>query len=450
MKLSKLKNKFDLNRQGRQIYDLIAELYPICRSMTGDGVRQTLNIIGRKIPLQIQEVPTGTSVFDWSVPQEWNIKDAYIKDLKGRRIIDFKESNLHAVGYSVPVKKRVSLEELREHLYTLPEYPEWIPYRHTFYDKNWGFCLAHNKLDELQEKEYEICIDSTLEDGYLTLGECFIKGEVEDEVVIFTHTCHPSLCNDNLTGIGISAFLADWLRGQPRRYSYRFLFCPSTIGSITWLALNEKKVNKIKHGLILTGMGDSGNFTYKKSRQGDTQIDRAVSYVLRTYGKNFQILEFSPFGYDERQFCSPGFNLPFGCLMRSANGKYPEYHTSGDNLDFISAENLGESLKICSDILELLESNNIYLNTNPKCEPKLGKRGLFKTAGRKNLPPEEQYALLWVLNFSDGFHSLLEIAEKSEIDFDLIKKAANKLLDCDLLKEISKKKTSLITEFKTD
>lgn len=450
MKSSK-KDKLDSNRQGREIYDLIAELYPICRSMTGDGVRQTLNIIGRKIPLQIQEVPTGTSVFDWSVPQEWNITDAYIKDTKGRRIIDFNESNLHVVGYSVPIKKRVvSFEELREHLYTLPEYPEWIPYRHTFYNKDWGFCIAHNKLDELQEKEYEICIDSTLEDGYLTLGECFIKGEVEDEVVIFTHTCHPSLCNDNLTGIGISTFLADWLKGQPRRYSYRFLFCPSTIGSITWLALNEKKVNKIKHGLILTGMGDSGNFTYKKSRQGDTQIDRAVSYVLRIYGKNFQILEFSPFGYDERQFCSPGFNLPFGCLMRSANGTYPEYHTSGDNLNFISAENLGESLKICSDILELLESNNIYLNTNPKCEPKLGKRGLFKTAGRKHLPPEEQFALLWVLNFSDGFHSLLEIAEKSEIDFDLIKKAANKLLDYDLLREISKKKISQITEFKTD
>lgn len=432
---SKSKNKIDLTRKGEEIYEFITELYPICRSMTGDGVRQTLNIIGQKIPLQIQEVPTGTTVFDWTVPKEWNIKDAYVKNLKGRRIIDFKESNLHVVGYSVPIRKKVSLEELRRHLYTLPDHPEWIPYRYTYYIEDWGFCVAHSKLDALQEAEYEICIDSKLEDGFLTLGECFIKGEIEDEVVIFTHTCHPSLCNDNLSGIGVSTFLADWLISQPKQYSYRFLFCPTTIGSITWLALHEQEVHRIKHGLILTGMGDAGGFTYKKSRQGDSEIDRAVSYALHASGKNFQILDFSPFGYDERQFCSPGFNLPFGCLMRTPNGEYPEYHTSGDNLDFIGAENLAESLSICTDIIELLEFNDTYLNTNPKCEPKLGKRDLFKSAGRKHQPPEEQFALLWVLNLSDGSHSLLDIAEKSGINFELVKRAAIKLLDCGLLRE---------------
>ena len=420
---------------GNQIYTLIERLFPICRSITGNGVRQTLKIIFEHIPLEIHEVPTGTQVFDWTVPKEWNIRDAYVKDAKGRRVIDFKQSNLHVVNYSVPINKKVARKKLLNHVFTIPEQPEWIPFRHTYYKEDWGFCIAHKTLSELQDDEYWVCIDSSLDDGFLTFGEFFCQGEIDDEVVIFTHTCHPSLCNDNLTGIGIAAFLADWVRSAPRRYSYRFLFCPTTIGSITWLAMHEAQVNKIKSGLILTGLGDSGRFTYKKSRQGDSDIDRTVVHVLRSSSKAFEISDFSPFGYDERQFCSPGFNLPFGCLMRTANGKYPEYHTSGDDLDFIGRKNLAESLKTCIDTIKAFEGNKIYTNTNPKCEPLLGKRGLFKAAGRKHQPPEEQFAILWVLNLSDGYHSLLDIAERSGIGFDVIKGAADALIRCGLLKE---------------
>jgi aminopeptidase-like protein len=425
----------DFQATGEEIYQFITELYPICRSITGDGLRKTLDMIKKKVPIKTQEIPTGTTVFDWTVPKEWNIQDAYVKDSNGRRVIDYNQSNLHVVGYSVPIRRNVTREELLDHIFTIPEQPEWIPYRHTYHKEDWGFCIAHKTIADLQDDEYEVRIDSSLENGFLTLGEFFLQGETDDEVVIYTHTCHPSLCNDNLTGIGIATFLADWLRAAPRHYSYRFLFSPSTIGSITWLALHEAEVHKIKYGLILTGLGDSSGFTYKKSRKGDSEIDRAVTHVLRTSDKAYQILEFSPFGYDERQFCSPGFNLSFGCLMRKPNGKYPEYHTSGDDLDFISPENLGESLRTCIDIIELLECNKTYLNTNPKCEPQLGMRGLFRTAGRKHQPPEEQFALLWVLNLSDGSHSLLDIADRSRIGFDLLKKAANKLIRCGLLQE---------------
>jgi aminopeptidase-like protein len=404
--------------------------------MSGNGVRQTLSLIGQRIPLQTYEVPTGTEVFDWTVPKEWNIRDAYIKDQEGNRIVDFRKSNLHVVGYSVPVNTKMTFAELKHHLHTLPDYPDLIPYRHTYYRENWGFCLSHNQLSFFQNSEYEVYIDSSLENGHLTLAESVFRGETEKEVVIFTHTCHPSLCNDNLSGIGVATFLADWIRAYPRQYTYRFLFCPSTIGSITWLSKNEKKVQKIKHGLILTGLGDSGGFTYKKSRQGDFEIDRMVACVLNSSKKPFEIIDFSPLGYDERQFCSPGFNLPFGCLMRTPNGKYPEYHTSGDDMTFIGPENLAESLDICKDIVDLMESNKKYRNKKPKCEPQLGKRGLFATVDSKKDSYEKQLALMWVLNLSDGHHSLLDISIKSGIRFDLIKEVGIRLSDCGLLWEI--------------
>lgn len=419
---------------GQEMYRLVSDLYPICRSITGNGFRETLNIIKDYISLEVHEVPTGTEVFDWTVPKEWNIKDAYIKNLKGERIVDFKKFNLHVVNYSVPVNKLMPFEELKTHLFTLPDYPDRIPYRTSYYKESWGFCLSHQQFLALKDEEYEVCIDSTLEEGYLTYGEYYLQGESEDEVLISCHACHPSLCNDNLSGIALATFLAKYLSQISPRYSYRFLFIPGTIGSITWLSLNEAHVNRIKHGLVLTGVGDPGNFTYKKSRRGNAEIDRAVIHVLKHSGLEHEIIDFFPFGYDERQFCSPGFNLPVGCFMRSSHGHYSEYHTSADNLNFVQPQYLADSFSKCLSALNIIENNKPYLNQNPKCEPRLGKRGLYRAIGGQAEEQVNELALLWVLNLSDGEHTLLDIADKSNFGFDAIKKAADALLKHGLLK----------------
>jgi aminopeptidase-like protein len=413
----------------------MSELYPICRSITGNGVRETLNIIKKHISLTVHEVPTGTKVFDWTVPKEWNIKDACIKNTRGEKIIDFKKSNLHILNYSVPIKKKVSLKELKEHLFTLPEYPDWIPYRTSYYNENWGFCLSHNQFLELKDEEYEVFIDSSLGKGHLTYGEYYIEGEKPEEVLISCHICHPSLCSDNLSGIAVATFIAKYLKKIPLRYSYRFVFIPGTIGSITWLCLNEKNVSKIKHGLVAACLGDSGGYTYKKSRQGDAMIDSVVINVLKDSGNHCQIIDFFPYGYDERQYCSPGFNLPVGCLMRTPHGQYPEYHTSADNLDFVKPEFLAESFSKYLAILNVLENNKKYINQNPKCEPQLGKRGLYKTIAGQTNGENYQLAMLWILNLSDGNYSLLDISDRAGLEFDVIKAAADALLKHDLLKE---------------
>ena len=428
----------DPNTIGFEIHRLISELYPICRSITGNGVRQTLRLINGYIPLEIQEVPTGTKVFDWSVPKEWNIKDAYVKNSRGEKVVDFQKSNLHVVGYSVPVHQKMSLEELRPHLFTLPEYPEWVPYRNSYYNEAWGFCLSHRQFLELKDEMYEVCIDSSLEEGYLTYGECYLKGEREGEVLISCHTCHPSLCNDNLSGVAVAVFLAKHLcLLSSRKYSYRFLFLPTTIGSITWLALNDAKLPSIKHGLVLACLGDPGMPTYKQSRQGNTEIDRAAAHVLKHSGQKYQIIGFSPYGYDERQFCSPGINLAMGCFMRTPNGLFPEYHTSADNVDFVQPSALSDSFVRCLKIMEILDNNGTYINQNPKCEPQLGKRGLYQPLGRQHQPTIDQLALLWVLNLSDGKHSLLDISERSGVSFEQIRTAADLLLANGLLKEMT-------------
>lgn len=425
----------DISQTGEEMYHLISELYPICRSITGNGVRQTLGILQKNIPLRIHEVPSGKKVFDWTIPKEWNIRDAYVKNSLGEKIIDFKKSNLHLLNYSIPVKKKVMLDELREHLFTIPEYPEWIPYRTSYYNENWGFCINYNQFKNLKEDEYEVFIDSSLEDGYLTYGEFYIKGAKSDEVLISTHICHPSLCNDNLSGVVLSTFLAKYLSNISLKYSYRFIFIPGTIGSVTWLFLNEEKVSRIKHGLILACIGDSGGFTYKKTRQGDAVIDSVAELVLKQLGQAHKIRDFSPYGYDERQFCSPGFNLPVGCLMRTPHGEFPEYHTSADNLKLVQPDYLADSFSICLSIVDVLENNAKFLNLNPKCEPQLGKRGLYNAIGGQNDRKEKQLAMLWVLNYSDGKHSLLDIAAKAEINFDIIKDISEVLCEYELLEE---------------
>ena len=394
--LSELSKK-ELDSAGEQMYEFAAELYPIARSITGDGIRQTLNKIGERIPLTLAEIPTGTEVFDWTVPREWNIRDAYVKDAAGTRVVDFQQQNLHVMSYSVPVHAMLPLSELRKHLFTLPEHPDWIPYRTTYYREDWGFCLSQNQLQQLPDAEYEVCIDSTLEVGCLNWAECFLPGASTEEILISAHACHPSLANDNLSGLAVATFLARLLSGRKLRYSYRFLFIPGTIGAIAWLAKNRNAAKRVRHGLVLTCVGDSGGFHYKKSRRGDAEIDRAAAHVLKHCGEPSEVLDFSPYGYDERQYCSPGFNLPVGCLMRSVWGTFPEYHTSADNLDFIHPEQLARSLRLCASIFDVLENNGTYLNQNPYCEPQLGKRNLYRSTGGESIG-EEINARLWVLN----------------------------------------------------
>lgn len=417
---------------GDQIYALAAEIFPICRSITGDGVRETLRRIGQHMAIEVHEVPSGTKVFDWTVPKEWNIRDAYIADGSGEKIVDFSACNLHVVGYSVPVRKRVSLDELKEHLHTIPDQPDLIPYRTAYDAEDWGFCISHNQFEKLRDEFYDVVIDSTLQDGSLTYGECLIKGATEDEILLCTHICHPSLATEGCSSLALLTQLAKRLRALKTRYSYRFLFAPSTIGTITWLARNEKRVSRIKHGLVLANVGDGAPPVYKKSRRGDADVDRASAYALKHSGVSSRIVDFSPYGYDERQFCSPGFNLPIGLLQRSVHGEFPEYHTSADNLGFIRRQYLEESYRIVANILDILENNLVYVNAMPKCEPQLGKRGLYAGGGSKDAVARN-LSNLWVLNLADGAHSILDIAERTNLPFDVIASSARQLEEHQLL-----------------
>jgi len=334
------------------------------------------------------------------------------------------------------VKTRLPLAELKEHLVTIPDHPDWIPYRTSYYQPKWGFCLSHGQMLALRDQEYEVCIDSTLEDGHLTYGEYYIPGHSKTEVLISCHACHPSLANDNLSGLAVATSLAQLLAGKDLRYSYRFLYIPGTIGAITWLARNHETAANIEHGLVLTCIGDAGGFHYKKSRQGNAEIDRTVAHLLRHCGEPSEVLEFSPYGYDERQYCSPGFNLPVGCLMRSVWGTFPEYHTSADNLEFIKPLQLAKSLRLCVGVVNTLENNLRYKNLQPYCEPQLGKRGLYRSTGGSGIS-EQVNACLWVLNLSDGAHSLLDIAERSGLAFATLCGAATALLEASLLSTVS-------------
>jgi aminopeptidase-like protein len=370
------------------------------------------------------------------VPREWNIKDAYIKNSRGEKIVDFASSNLHVLNYSTPIHARLSLKDLKPHLFYLQDHPDWIPYRTSYYKEDWGFCISYNQFASLQEDEYEVFIDSSLTPGHLTYGEYYIPGESSEEVLISAHVCHPSLANDNLSGISVSAFLARYLRQKKSRYSYRFLYIPGTIGAIAWLAMNESKVKNIRHGLVLSLLGDSGNFTYKKSRQDTADVDKIVEYVLKTKNTLNKVIDFVPYGYDERQFCSPGSDLAVGCLSRTTYGQYPEYHTSADNLNFIQPKYLEESLGITLEIVDALEANRKFISLSPKCEPQLGKRGLYNLKGGNNDSKEFQLALLWTLNLSDGKHSLLDITKRSKMNLKHIREAADRLWECGLLEEL--------------
>ena len=418
---------------GTSMYSLIRDLFPIHRSTTGLGVRASLEKIADVIDLSITELSTGTKAFDWEIPMEWNIRDAYIANTKGERVVDYRASNLHIVGYSAPIDRTMTFEELKPHLHTLPDLPDWIPYRTSIYDRDWGFCLTHNDFLAMKDEQYNVFIDSDLAPGSLTYAECIIPGSKDEEVLLFSHTCHPSLCNDNLSGIALSTYLAKMLLECNPSFTYRFLFAPTTIGSIAWLAQNEDRLANIRHGLVLSVIGDSGHLTYKRTRNGCNEIDRAVEHVLSTTVGTFAVQDFSPWGYDERQFCSPGLNLPVGRLTRTPHGGYPEYHTSADDLSIVQPEFLLDSFVAVWRIFEVLEGNTIYVNQVGKGEPQLGRRGLYRKLGGYSNIEQQQLAMLWVLNQSDGQNSLLDIAELAELPFAVIQNAANDLVNADIL-----------------
>jgi len=425
------------NSVGNQMYDLMENLYPICRSITGNGVRQTLNQIKNYIDLQIHEVPTDTQVFDWKIPKEWNIQDAYIIDSKGNKLVDFQKSNLHVMSYSTSVRKKISFDELKKHIHTIPSLPNTIPYLTSYYKEDWGFCMSHNDFLKLKDEYYEVSINSTLESGSLTYGEFFIPGAVSDEILISCYVCHPSMCNDNLSGVVLATMLAKELNTIQTNYSFRFLFIPETIGAIAWLARNEKNLTKIKHGLVATCLGDPGVSTYKRTRNGKAEIDRAAEFVLKKSHADYKILDFFPTGSDERQFCSPGIDLNVGSIMRTPYGRFAEYHTSDDNLQFVQPEFLVDTYSKYLKTIFILENNKKYLNLNPKCEPQLGKRGLYRQIGGQKITQDSERAMFWMLNFSDGSHDVLDIAEKSELEFEILVESAKKLEENNLLKMIA-------------
>jgi len=436
---------------GERLHGLVTTLSaaPV-RSITGDGVRATLEIVhkalaeswpGPGIPFEIHEVPSGTPVLDWTVPKEWNVRAAYLVGPDGSRVVDVADHPLHLLGYSVPTRARLSLDELRPHLFSMPDRPGWIPYRTSYWNENWGFCLTDDALRALPDGEYEVVIDTTLTDGSLTYAEIVLPatepaaadGEPE-EFLITTHTCHPATANDNGSGMAVLTELARHLAALPsRRYTYRLLFIPGTIGSITWLEGNRDVVGRIRHGLVLTGLGDRSDPTYKRSRRGDATVDRAAAVALAETGQPHRLVDFSPYGYDERQFCSPGFDLPVGRFGRGQHGEYPEYHTSADNPDFVTRENLAGSFGVLVRMIEICERNEVWRNTSPYGEPQLGRRGLYRAIGATMNRQAVEMGLLWVLNLADGTNDLLDIASRAGIEFDSVTAAVDALAGVDLL-----------------
>ncbi len=425
-----------VHAETKAMLTLLHDLYPICRSITGDGVRATLARIGREIPLEVHEVPTGTQVFDWEIPEEWNIRDAYIADSSGRRLIDFRQHNLHVMGYSVAVNARMSIEDLRPHLHSDTQRPDAIPYRTSYWRRDWAFCLSDRQLQSIGPGPFDVMIDSTLSPGSLTYAECLIRGASSQEILISTHVCHPSLANDNCSGMAVAARLAALIAGANPRLTYRFLFAPGTIGAITWLARNEQRLDRIRAGLVIGLLGDSGPLTYKRSRRGDSEIDRIAADAIHTLDpQSARIVPFSPYGYDERQFCAPGINLPVGRLTRSANDEYPEYHSSGDNLGIVSGESMLQSLTALTKICCMIDGNERFLNLHPKGEPRLGKHGLFRDLGGRG-PADLEQAVLWMLSQSDGSHGIADIAAASSLDADLLRQAATRLQRAGLIRNL--------------
>ena len=422
----------DFDDCGHLMHQLMTELFPICRSITGNGVRETLGIIQKHIPLRICEVPSGTKVMDWTVPKEWNIRDAYILDGLGNKIVDFKQSNLHVVSYSVPVDKEVSLDELQEHLYSLEEQPSAIPFVASRYEDRWGFCLTHNQRAELKEGTYKVLIDSDLKEGFLTYGELIIPGASTEEIFLSTYVCHPSMANNELSGPVVTTMLAKWLASEPRRFTYRIIFIPETIGSITYLSKNlEQMKQNVVAGFNLTCVGDERAYSFLPSRKGATLADRAALNILQSNHPDFIRYSFLDRGSDERQYCSPGVDLPVVSIMRSKYREFPEYHTSFDNLDFVTKSGLQGSFTVHRNCFELLERNRVYRVT---ClgEPQLGNRGLYPTISTKD-SYRQVNDMLNFLAYADGKLDLIDISDIIQISVGRLYPIVDRLIAAGLL-----------------
>lgn len=420
------------NETGKEMYDLIRVLFPFCRSITGDGVRKTLKVIQEHIPIKIYEIPTGTKVFDWTVPKEWNIKDAYVTDENSNKIIDFKKNNLHIVGYSIPVNKTVGLSELQEHLYSLPEQPEAIPCVTSYYKENWGFCMAHKDREKLNEGKYKVFIDSELKEGSLTYGELIIRGESKKEVFLSTYVCHPSMANNELSGPAVTTFLTKWILNEQRRYTYRIIFIPETIGSITYLSKNLEVMKKnVIAGFNVSCVGDNKAYSYLPTRNSDTYADKVALNILSFKHPDFIKWSFLDKGSDERQYNAPGVDLPICCVMMSKYGSYPEYHTSLDNLDFVSLEGLAGAYDVLKECLRLIEENRKY-KINCLGEPQLGKRGLYPTISTKSSGNEVR-SMMNFIAYADGENDLIDISNKIKVPVWELYPIIKKLKQVDLL-----------------
>ena len=426
----------DFERPGEAMHRLLVELFPICRSITGDGVRQTLDVLGREIPLEVHEVPSGTQVFDWTVPDEWNIRDAYVMDESGARVVDFRRNNLHVLGYSEPVDAEMSLEELQPHLHSLEEQPEAIPYLTSYYKRRWGFCLAHRDRERLRPGRYRVRIDSTLEPGSLTYGELRIPGEADDEVFVSTYVCHPSMANNELSGPVVTTMLARWILQQPRRLSYRIVFAPETIGALAYLSRNLDVLrHHVKAAFNMTCVGDERAWSFLPSRRGDTLADRVARHVLAERHPGYRAYSFNTRGSDERQYCSPGADLPMVSIMRSKYGEYPEYHTSLDDPTLVTPAGLEGSFRVIRECLEWLERNRTYRTT---CvgEPQLGRRGLYPTLGTRDAGQRARDTLNFLAQ-ADGERDLLAVAAAAELSATDAWSLAERLLDAGLLTSVN-------------
>jgi aminopeptidase-like protein len=411
----------------------LERLYPWCRSLTGPGTRDTLEAIAERLPLHIVETPSRTRVFDWEVPDEWTPRGARVTDASGRVIADLADHTLHLVGYSVPFRGRLSRAELAPHIHTLPEHPDWIPYRTSYYTPEWGFCLPHERWLAAGDGPFDVVVDTTLEPGNLHHGELVLPGLSDGgEVLVSAHVCHPSLVNDNLSGIAVAVELAAALARRPRRLTYRFVFAPGTIGSLVWLSHHQEGWSRIRHGLVLTGLGGGGSLVYKRTRHGSRHVDAAAEHVVRRRAGS--VRAYAPWGYDERQYNALGFDLPVGRLTRTPHGEYAEYHTSADDLDFVGDDELADAFDAVVEIVDVLEGEAAYTNTSPYGEPQLGKRGLYPSTGGTSAG-DDVMAMLWCLAYSDSETGLLAIAERADLPFAAIRSAADRLLAAGLLRE---------------
>lgn len=419
----------------KSMYKWANELFPINRSITGEGVRQTLNYIRAIIPeLELFAVSSGTQVFDWIVPQEWNISEAWIEHESGDRVVDFSDNNLHIVSYSNALDEVLDLEELQRHLHSLPELPEAIPYVTAYYTQTWGFCIEHNKRLSLKEGNYHVFIDSEKTDGELNYGEVFIKGETDQEILLSTYICHPSMANNELSGPVVAVALVNWIKCQDRRYSYRIVFCPETIGAVSYISRNLEDLQKnVIAGFVLTCMGDNNGYSYLPSRTGNTLADKVAKHVMKFHSKNYETYTFLERGSDERQYCSPLVDLPVCSIMRTMYTKYPEYHTSLDNMDLISQEGLEGGYKVIQRCIQVLEMNYFWKATQ-HCEPQLGKRGLYdEVSSNHGILTGQKPLLTNILAYADGTLDLIDIAEILGVAAWNLIASINKLADHKLI-----------------